>query len=96
MLLRTSDIVRLRHLHPVDPRGSNRERTNWGRATCQTARNNASECFFTFGVPSLHFTMCFLCSPRGRDAAVTSESVCLPMASSIITGMREAAGGRHK
>ena len=37
----------------------------------------------------------FLSSPLGNDAAFTC-SLYLPMTSSIITGMRESAGGRHE
>lgn len=37
----------------------------------------------------------FLCSPFRGDAAL-SCSLCLPMTSSIVTGMREATGGCHK
>ena len=37
----------------------------------------------------------FVCSPLGSDAALTC-SRSLPMAPSIMTGMREAAGGCHE
>ena len=36
-----------------------------------------------------------LCSPFGSGAALT-RSLCSPITSPTITGMREAAGGRRK